>query len=122
MECEQIENWRSRPDREREIAGPSSTVGSHRGFMTNNIRVWGNLGTRVAWDHEIVGSNPITRTFKTEKHTARSFNGRGCRPDKAETKVRLLLGLFERNTKRRCTMDTLQRWIHIHQTTHGVVV
>ena len=60
-----------------------------------HIRVWGNLETRVAWDHEIVGSNPTTRTFNNKgQDTARSFNGQGRRPDKVETKVRLLLGLF----------------------------
>ena len=27
------------------------------------------MGTRVAWDHEIVGSNPITRTFNDKQTT-----------------------------------------------------
>ena len=27
------------------------------------------MGTRVAWDHEIVGSNPIARTFKEKQAT-----------------------------------------------------
>lgn len=25
--------------------------------------MWGNLGSRVVWDHEIAGSNPVTGTF-----------------------------------------------------------
>ncbi len=66
------------------------------------------------------GTAGSSSTIPTD--AARSFNGSGRRSDKAETKVRLLLGLLERNTKRVREMVTLQRWKRIHQTTHGVVV
>lgn len=55
---ERGEVWSSRPAGGREIAGSNPAVPTEE----KHIRVWGNLGTRVAWDHEIVGSNPITRT------------------------------------------------------------
>ena len=55
---ERGEVWSSRPAGGREITGSNPVVPTE----AEHIRVWGNLGTRVAWDHEIVGSNPITRT------------------------------------------------------------
>ena len=55
----------------------------------------------MPWEHGIVSSSRQCR-FEfghpdyTDLHTARSSNGRGRRSDKAETKVRLLLGLLKR--------------------------
>jgi hypothetical protein len=62
------------------------------------------------------GSNPTVLT-----DTARSFNGSGHRSDKAETKVRFLLGLLDGNKQRRTEMSR-QRLKQIHRTNSGVVV
>ena len=67
---ERGEVWSSRLAGGREIAGSNPVVPTE----ADHIRVWGNLGTRVVWDHEIVGSNPIART-SSQKYAARSFNG-----------------------------------------------
>ena len=86
---------------------PVSETGHHETLRTSYsgfeswagylIRDEGELAPRLAWDQEIAGSSPAIPTCG-HFNTARSFNGRGRRPDKAETKVRLLLGLFKQQT------------------------
>ena len=70
--------------------------GSNPGRATYK-RDEGEMAPRLVWDQETAGSSPAIPTCG-HFNTARSFNGRGRRPDKAETKVRLLLGLFKQQT------------------------
>ena len=77
--------------------------GSNPGRATYK-RDEGEMAPRLVWDQETAGSSPAIPTCG-HHNTARSFNGRGRRPDKAETKVRLLLGLldFHKNNTRSLT-------------------
>ena len=74
LNSERGEVWSSRPAWGREIARQAACGGSDPVVPTEveHIRVWGNLGTRVVWDHEIVGSNPITRTSSRKTQPGRS--------------------------------------------------
>lgn len=99
---------------------PVSETGHHATLRTSysgfeswagySTRDEGEMAPRLAWDQETAGSSPaiptsllvsltlVERGSVRGNDAARSFNGRGRLPDKAETKVRLLLGLFGSHT------------------------